>query len=175
MTQKTLDAKSIWRKSLKLAIASPGNVISGAVAVAASAAFWNPLPLIIWGLGSTGWTIFASTGKSLQKKIEAEEARERDAEVEAEREGLRARVEASLNEPPVGAWVRRGALPDYMQSYRRLVDLRDKVARILKDRAAQAGMDLFVDSEGVLQQMNYMLTAYLGFVRERLVYLYIVA
>ncbi len=171
MTQKTLDAKSIWRKSLKLAIASPGNVISGAVAVAASAAFWNPLPLIIWGLGSTGWTIFASTGQSLQKKIEAEEAREKEAKAAAEREALRQKVEISLNEPPIGNWVRRGVLPDYMQVYRRLADLRDKVSRVLKDRAHSET----VTDDSVLQQMDYMLAAYLHFVRERLVYVYILA
>jgi hypothetical protein len=172
MKPKTLDAKTIWRKSIKVAVSSPTNVISGAVAVAASAAFWNPLPLILWGLGATGWTIFASTGQSIQKKIEADEAREREAAVEAEREALRQKVEASLNEPPAGAWVRRGLIPDYMQSYRRLVDLRDKVARILTERA---DMEAFIDAGGVLPQMNYMLTAYLNFVRERMVYVYILA
>jgi hypothetical protein len=172
MNQKPLDAKAIWRKSIKIAVSSPTNVISGAVAVAASAVFWNPLPLILWGLGATGWTVFASTGKALQKKIEDDEAREREAQVEAVREALRQKVEASLNEQPVGGWVRRGQIPDYMQSYRRLVELRDKVARILTDRADMAA---FMDAGGVLPQMNYMLTAYLGFVRERLVYVYIVA
>ena len=172
MTQKSLDAKTIWRKSVKLAIASPGNVISGAVAVAASAAFWNPLPILLWGIGATGWTVFASTGQSIQKKIEAEEAQEREAKIAAEREALRQKVEVSLNEQPVGAWVRRGLIPDYMQAYRLLVDLRDKVARILKDRA---DMEAFVDAGGVLPQMDYMLTAFLNFVRERLVYVYILA
>lgn len=172
MTKKPLDAKTIWRKSLKLAIASPGNVISGSVALAASAAFANPLPLILWGLGATGWTIFASQSKAIQKKIEDEERREREAEVMAQREALRQRVEASLNEPPVGAWVRRGLIPNYMQSYRRLSDLRDKAARVLQERAAA---ETFADAGGVLEQMDYMLTAYLSFVRERLVYIYILA
>ena len=172
MTKKPLDAKTIWRKSVKMAVSSPTNVISGAVAVAASAAFWNPLPLILWGIGATGWTVFASTGQSIQKKIEAEEAQERAAEIAAQREALRQKVDASLNEPPVGAWVRRGLIPDYMQSYRRLVDLRDKVARVLKDREET---ETFADAGGVAEQMDYMLTAYLNFVRERLVYVYILA
>ncbi len=172
MTKKPLDAKTIWRKSLKLAIASPGNVISGSVALAASAAFANPLPLILWGLGATGWTIFASQSKAIQQKIEDDERREREAEIAAQREALRQRVDASLNEPPIGAWVRRGLLPDYMQAYRRLADLRDKVARVLQERAAA---ETFADAGGVLEQMDYMLTAYLSFVRERLVYVYILA
>lgn len=172
MTKKPLDAKTIWRKSLKLAIASPGNVISGSVALAASAAFANPLPLILWGLGATGWTIFASQSKAIQQKIEDDERREREAEIAAQREALRQRVDASLNEPPIGAWVRRGLLPDYMQSYRRLVDLREKVAKVLKDREQT---ETFADAGGVAEQMDYMLTAYLNFVRERLVYVYILA
>jgi hypothetical protein len=172
MTKKPLDAKTIWRKSVKIAVSSPTNIISGAVAVAASAAFWNPLPLILWGLGATGWTVFASTGQSIQKKIEAEEAQERAAAVAAGREALRQKVEASLNEAPVGAWVRRGLIPDYMQSYRRLVDLREKVAKVLKDREQT---ETFADAGGVAEQMDYMLTAYLNFVRERLVYVYILA
>ncbi|MES1242726.1 MAG: hypothetical protein ABUT39_14010 [Acidobacteriota bacterium] len=172
MTKKPLDAKTIWRKSVKMAISSPTNVVSGAVAVAASAAFWNPLPLLLWGIGATGWTIFASTGQSIQKKIEAEEAQERAAEIAARREALRQKVEVSLNEPPVGLWVRRGTIPDYMQAYRRLSDLRDKAARVLQERAAA---ETFADAGGVLDQMDYMLTAYLNFVRERLVYVYILA
>jgi hypothetical protein len=172
MTNKPLDAKTIWRKSVKIAVSSPTNIISGAVAVAASAAFWNPLPLLLWGIGATGWTVFASTGQSIQKKIEAEEAQERAAEIAARREALRQKVEASLNESPVGPWVRRGLIPDYMQAYRRLVDLRDKVARVLQERAAA---ETFADAGGVLEQMDYMLTAYLNFVRERLVYVYILA
>jgi hypothetical protein len=172
MTKKPLDAKTIWRKSVKIAVSSPTNIISGAVAVAASAAFWNPLPLILWGLGATGWTVFASTGQSIQKKIEAEEAQERAAEIAAQREALRQKVEASLNEAPIGAWIRRGLVPDYMQSYRRLVDLREKVAKVLKDREQT---ETFADAGGVAEQMDYMLTAYLNFVRERLVYIYILA
>jgi hypothetical protein len=172
MSKKPLDAKTVWRKSVKMAVSSPTNVISGAVAVAASAAFWNPLPLILWGLGATGWTIFASTGQSIQKKIEAEERQEREAAIAAQREALRQRVETSLNEPPVGAWVRRGLIPNYMQSYRRLVELRDKVAKVLKEREET---ETFADAGGVAEQMDYMLTAYLNFVRERLVYVYILA
>jgi hypothetical protein len=166
-----LDAKSLWKKSLRRAAVSPGNVISGAVALAASAALWNPLPMILWGLGSTGWTVFASTGKSLQNRILEEEQREKEAQVAAQREALRQKVEASLNDPQVAGWVRRGTLPDYMQIFRRLMDLREKVARLLKERSQ---MDPFADG-GVLQQMDYMLAAYLNFVRERLVYVYILA
>jgi hypothetical protein len=162
-----MDAKTLWKKSLKKAVASPGNMISGAVCVAASAALWNPLPIILWGLGSTGWTVFASTNKNLHKQILEEERRAEEAMVESQREVLRQKIEAQLLEPPVVHWIRRGALPDYMQVYHRLVEIRDRVARVLRERGE--------DSGGILQQLNYMLTAYLTFVRERVIYLQILA
>ncbi|MFL6203577.1 MAG: hypothetical protein ACJ76J_30790 [Thermoanaerobaculia bacterium] len=162
-----MDAKTLWKKSLKKAVTSPGNMISGAVCVAASAALWNPLPLILWGLGSTGWTVLASTDKAVHKQILEEERREEEAKIEAEREVLRQKIEAQLLEPPIVHWIRRGALPDYLQVYRRLVELRDRVARVLRERGE--------DSGGILQQLNYMLTAFLSFVRERVIYLQILA
>jgi tetrahydromethanopterin S-methyltransferase subunit G len=162
-----MDAKTLWKKSLTKAVTSPGNMISGAVCVAASAALWNPLPLILWGLGSTGWTVFASTNKNIHKQILDEERRAEEAKIEAEREVLRQKIESQLLEPPVVHWIRRGALPDYMQVYRRLVEIRDRVARVLGERGE--------DSGGILQQLNYMLTAYLTFVRERVIYLQILA
>src|SRR4026209_2792580 len=153
-----MDAKPLWKRSLKKAVTSPGNLISGSVCLAASAAFGNPLPLILWGLGSTGWTGFASTNQAVHKPIPAEERREEEAKVEAEREILRQKIEAQLLEPPVVHWIRRGNVPDYMQVYRRLVEIRDRVARVLHERGE--------DSGGILQQLNYLLTAYLNFVRE---------
>jgi DNA-binding MarR family transcriptional regulator len=160
-----MDAKTLWKKSLKKAVVSPGNMISGAVCVAASAALWNPLPLILWGLGSTGWTVFASTNKSIHKQILEEERRAEEAKVEADREVLRQKIEAQLMEPPVVHWIRRNVLPDYMQVYRRLVEIRDRVGRVLRERGEDPG--------GIVQQLNYMLAAYLHFVRERVIYLQI--
>lgn len=160
-----MDAKTLWKKSLRKAVTSPGNMISGAVSLAASAALGNPLPLILWGLGSTGWTVFASTNPSLHKQVLEEERRKEEARVEAEREAVRQKVDSQLQEPPVVHWIRRGALPDYMQVYRRLVEIRDKVARVLRDRGE--------DSGGILQQLNYLLNSYLSFVRERVLYLQI--
>ena len=162
-----MDAKTLWKKSLKRAVASPGNLISGSVCLAASAALGNPLPIILWGLGSTGWTVFASTNKNIHKQILEEERRAEEAKVEADREILRQKIEAQLLEPPVIHWTRRGVLPDYMQVYRRLVEIRDRVGRVLRERGEDHG--------GILQQLNYMLTAYLHFVRERVIYLQIMA
>lgn len=162
-----MDAKTLTKKAIRKALLSPGNSISGAVALAASAALWNPLPLILWGLGSSGWVVMASTGKKLQQQILEEERREQEAKVEAEREAFRQKVEASLNDPPIGSWIHRGLLPDYMQVYRRLVEIRHRVDRVLRERNET--------DRSILQQLDYMLTAYLHFVRERITYLHIVS
>lgn len=166
-----LDSKTLLRKSLKKAVQSPGNLITGAVSLAASAVLWNPLPLILWTLGSTGWVAMTATGQRYAKVIAAEERQKERANAEVEREQLRQRVESELQEAPFGAWVRSGWLPDYPQTYRRLLEIRGRVERVLRERAeAQelAGTD-------ILQQLDYLLGTYLHFVQERLIYLRILA
>lgn len=166
-----MDAETLWKKSLKKAILSPGNVVTGAVGLAASAILWNPLPLILWGLGSSGWSLLASTGEGFRKKVLEEERQAQEAKVAADREALRLKVENALVEQPVSGWVYRGLIPDYLQAYRRLVEVRDRIARLLRDRAADDPMA----ESGILPQLDYMLGAYLQFVRERVLYLHILA
>lgn len=166
-----LDSKTLLRKSLKKAVQSPGNLITGAVSLAASAVLWNPLPLILWTLGSTGWVAMTATGQRYAKVIAAEERQKERANAEVEREQLRQRVESDLQESPFGGWVRSGWLPDYPHTYRRLLEIRGRVERVLRERAeAQelAGTD-------ILQQLDYLLGTYLHFVQERLIYLRILA
>jgi hypothetical protein len=166
-----LDAKTLTQKSVKRALKAPANLISGAVALAASAAVWNPLPLILWGLGSAGWVLFAASNKKLALQVIEDERRAQFQAAEREREALRIKVEGLLLEQPVQGWVRSGFLPDYMGVYRRLLEVRDRVARVMRDR----GEVEYATQEGVLGQMGYMLTAFLQFVRERVVYLQILA
>jgi hypothetical protein len=166
-----LKSPLLWKKAMAKALKSPPNVISGAVCLAASAALWNPLPLILWGLGATGWSIFASTGDKLSRQIADEEAAAAAQKAQAEMAALELRVDAMLQEPPVAAWMRQGALPDYRATYRRLVDVRDRVARVLAERSDGGALA----QAGVLQQLDYMRSAYLSFVRERLLYLQILA
>ncbi|HSF41593.1 MAG TPA: hypothetical protein VLT87_17475 [Thermoanaerobaculia bacterium] len=166
-----MDPKSIWKKSVARAVQSPGNLISGAVSLAASAALWNPLPLILWGLGSTGWVMFASTNQKFVKGILDEEQRAREIRIEKDREVLRQRVDAMLMENPVAGWMRAGYLPDYMAVYRRLVDIRERISKVIHERRE---IDASAEA-GILQQLSYMLTAYLQFVRERVIYLQIIA
>jgi hypothetical protein len=166
-----IDTRTLLKKSIAKAIQSPGNVVTGAVSLAASAVLWNPLPLILWGLGATGWVTLAATGNRYIRQIEEEERREADLKTEKDREILRQKVEASLAENPITNWTRAGLMPDYMAVYRRLADIRGRVAKVLGDRT---DLDA-VSKAGILQQLGYMLTAYLNFVRERITYLQILA
>lgn len=166
-----VDPRSLVKKSIARAAMSPGNLISGAVSLAASAALWNPLPLILWGLGSTGWVVMASSSEKLRKEILEEEKRAREAQTESDREILRQKVEALLLEHPVAAWMQSGYIPNYMVVYRRLLEIRDRISKVIHERRE---VDDIAEA-GILQQLGYMLTAYLHFVRERIVYLQIIA
>jgi hypothetical protein len=146
-------------------------MISGAVALAASAALWNPLPLILWGLGATGWVSLASQAERYHKVVMAEEHAAARAQAVADRGALLQRVQNLFTDTQVAAWVRRGLLPDYLAFFRRLSDIREKVGKILADRPE---MDAGT-AEGILQQLDYMLGAYLQFVRERISYLQLLA
>src|ERR1700681_1720060 len=166
-----IDTRTLLKKSIAKAIQSPGNLVGGAVCLAASAVLWNPLPLILWGLAATGWVSMAATGDRYIKQIEEEERRGELAKAEKDRDALRQRVEALLADPAVAQWTRCGLVPDYMASYRRLAEIRGRVTQVLADRT-----DLDeVTKSGILQQLGYMLTAYLSFVRERVAYLQILA
>ncbi|HKV13039.1 MAG TPA: hypothetical protein VJ725_33160, partial [Thermoanaerobaculia bacterium] len=166
-----MDPKKTWLKSISKAAKAPGNLISGAVSLAASAALWNPLPLILWGLGSTAWVTLASTNEKFVKGVLNEEKRAREIQSERDREVLRQKVEAMLQENPVAGWMKAGFLPDYMAVYRRLMDIRDRIARVIHERREIDDMA----EAGILQQLSYMLSAYLQFVRERVIYLQIIA
>jgi hypothetical protein len=166
-----LDRKTLLKKSIAKAIQSPGNLVTGAVSLAASAALWNPLPLILWGLGAAGWVSLAATGDRYLRQIEEEERQQEVVKAEKDRELLLQKVQAMQAENPIAGWTRAGLLPDYLATYNRLLEIRSRVAKVLADRA-----DLDAGTRaGILQQLGYMLTAYLGFVRERIVYLQILA
>src|SRR3954447_7490807 len=162
-----IDTQTLLKKSIAKAIQSPGNLVGGAVCLAASAVMWNPLPLILWGLAATGWVSMAATGNRYIKQIEDEQRRSEQAKADKDREVLRQKVEALLADPAVAQWTRAGLVPDYMASYRRLAEIRGRVTQVLADRT---DLDELTKA-GILQQLGYMLTAYLSFVRERVAHL----
>jgi hypothetical protein len=97
----------LWKKTAKKAALSSGNVVSGAVFLAASAALWNPLPLILWGLGAASYVLYSTTSDKHLRKVVEEERAQDEASAEAQREGQRRTVELLLDGPPFSTWTFR--------------------------------------------------------------------
>jgi hypothetical protein len=135
-----------WLHHLK----SPANMLVATGAVVASALAWNPLPLILYGLGEPVWLY-----RKLTKRPDVRRATRRVLEHE---------LAALLQVSPCGLWTRRRLLPDYAAIYAKLVDTRDQAARIVGSRD-DAAKPL---EEDIVAKMDQMLRAYLVMARERL-------
>ena len=166
----SLDPKAVFMKAATRAAASTGNVVSGAGALVASAAIWNPLPLLLWGLGSAAWVLYASTSPKYTHRVLDGERLAAEQAADQERQALRVRIEAALARQPFAGWLRAGVLPDYLQAFGRLVAVRDRVAQTLAERR-----DDFLAGLGIQKQLTYLLGAYLQFVQARLTVLQLLA
>ncbi len=166
----SLDPKAVFMKAATRAAASTGNVVSGAGALVASAAIWNPLPLLLWGLGSAAWVLYASTSPKYTRRVLDGERLAAEQAADQERQALRVKIETALARQPFAGWLRAGVLPDYLQAFARLVAVRDRVAQTLAERR-----DDFLASLGIQQQLTYLLGAYLQFVQARLTVLQLLA
>src|SRR5262249_58128309 len=93
-----------------------------------------------------------------------------EAESETAREVLKAQVGAVLAEPPFALWIRAGLLPDYLVTFARLMEVRERVTHLLADRKED-----YLAGLGIQKQLTYLLTAYLQFVRARISYLQVLA
>lgn len=167
MSETRPDPGSLFRKVAGKTAASPGNIVSGALSLAASAALWNPLPLILWGVGSASYILFSSTSEKKLRQVMDDEKQAAEARSEGDRDRLRAAVEQMLAEPPINVWIRDGQVPDYATRYHRLEEIRRSIARFAHDRPE---VELATEM-GIQKQLAYMLTAYLNFVRARVTYL----
>jgi len=116
-----------------------------------SALTWNPLPLILYGIGEPVWLY-----RKLTRRPEVKRATTRRV--------LEHELAALLQLSPCGLWTRRKLLPDYATIYARLVDTRDQAARIVGSRD-DAAKPL---EEDIVAKMDQMLRAYLMMARERL-------
>jgi hypothetical protein len=163
---------TLLRRSVLKAFRNPLNLAAGSAAVAATflpdtLITPSSMPLAVWGVGAFGWVVFATVGQRYRPWVEEQERRRREAR--GEREALRYKTELLLNEPPFDLWTGAGYLPPYMTIFRSLKETRNRIAKILD---ARDDLDAFT-KEDILQQLGYMLNAYLGFVRERVSYLQI--
>lgn len=161
----------LWKKTASRAAMAPPNIVTGAVSMAASAALANPLPLILWGLGAVSWVLYATTSEKQLRKTIDEDRKLAEAKTESDRDALRLSIESALTLPPFGDWIRRGLLPDYGAQYRRLVDVRRTISRLARERSEINE----VTELGLERQLDYMLTAFLQFVKARIAFLRIVA
>src|ERR1700759_997432 len=146
-----------WTLPLRRALTSPGNLIAGAGAVLASAVTWNPLPLILYGLGEPVWLYTATTSGRYTRQLRAEQqtaAREAGRRVLT---GHEHRLAWLIGATPCGQWIRRGQLSDYAAGFRRLVAMRDQAEGVIANRHDTVN-ELEQD---VIARMDDLLRAYL--------------
>jgi hypothetical protein len=162
---------TLIRRSVTKALQTPLNVLAGAAGLGATWYLHDPTWAVAWGAGAAGWVVLATVKQRYKPRIEEEVRRKREAKEEKERAALRQKIQWLLDETPFDLWVHAGYLPDYMAVFHRLTEIRNRVSRVLAERP---DLDAFT-KEDILQQLGTMLNAYLGFVRERISYLHILA
>jgi hypothetical protein len=162
---------TLIRRSVTKALQTPLNVLAGAAGLGATWYLHDPTWAVAWGAGAAGWVVLATARQRYRPRIEEEVRRKREAKEEKERAALRQKIQWLLDETPFDLWVHAGYMPDYMAVFHRLTEIRNRVSRVLAERR---DLDAFT-KEDILQQLGTMLNAYLGFVRERISYLHILA
>lgn len=168
MTTTALDRNPArhWTQYLARALASPGNLLAGAGALALSALTWNPLPLVLYGLGEPVWLYTATASRRYDEQLRLEDQEAVHARRRRGLAWLGCQLRALLNETPCGSWTQRRHLPDYATTYTRLVEIRDQTAHIVTTRDAFSR----TLEEDIVARMDDMLRAYLTMVRERLLF-----
>jgi hypothetical protein len=155
-----------WTRHLRHALASPGNLITGAGAALVSAATWNPLPLILYGLGQPVWLYTAATSRRYARQLRDDHHDAASADRQRALTWRAYQLGFLLETTPCRRWVRRGRLDDYAAIYGRLLELRDQ-AGWLVCRRYEAGNALEQD---LVARMDDLLRAYLGMAQERLLF-----
>lgn len=155
-----------WVQHVKRAAKSPLNLVLGAGAAALSAITWNPLPLILYGLYQPVGLYRTVNSPRFHRAIRDEQ---REAGMEAKRrqaEWLHAQLQALMDRTPVGEWVRRGRLPDYLETFGRLLRIREDTHKLVAARSS-AARPL---EDDIIERMDDMLRAYLMMAKERLLF-----
>lgn len=152
-------SRSTFLRHLRRALVAPGNLLAGSGALALSAITWNPLPLILYGLGEPVWLYNAAAKRRYAADLLAEDRAGATGALEQQ-------LAALVEDTPCGAWIRGGKLPDYPHTYARLVELRAQIAQLVavRDSAAKPL------EEDIVARLDAMLRAYLTLARERLLF-----
>lgn len=164
-----MDATALWRRIALKAALSPVSLTAGLAAAAAAVWLGSPWPLAAWAVFAVAWVLLGSRSARYRDAALADLRKESESREAGERAALAQRVEAQLQEPPLRGWVQAGMLPDYLRIYRRLVEIRERVVRVARERAEVEALT----REEMIGQLDGMLTSYLHFVRERVNYLQI--
>ena len=155
-----------WTQHFRRALTSPGNLIAGAGAVLASAVTWNPLPLILYGLGEPVWLYTATTSARYTRQLRDERKQAAATESRRALAWREHQLAVLLHTTPCGGWIRRGQLPDYAAGYARLVLVRDQAAQIVERRHDAAN----ALEQDIVARLDDMLRAYLMMAKERLLF-----
>ena len=166
-----LKKRILLRRSIAKALQSPLNLVAGTAGLGAAWWFHDPTWAVVWGAGAAGWVAIATATHRYRPRIQEAERRRRELREEKARQALRLKTQQMLDETPFDLWIHAGYLPDYLAVFGRLVEIRDRVSRVLAERV---DLDTFT-KEDILEQLGTMLHAYLGFVGERVAYLHILA
>lgn len=164
-----MDAPALWKRIALKAALSPVNLTAGLAASAAAVWLSSPWPLAAWAVFAVAWVLLGARSARYRDAALADVRKESERREVGERTALAQRVEAQLQEPPLRGWVQAGMLPDYLRIYRRLVEIRERVVRVARERAEVEALT----REEMIGQLDGMLTSYLHFVRERVNYLQI--
>lgn len=153
--------QTLFFRSVLAALLTRTNATLLSVAIALAAALWNPLPLILWTLGTAGWLFQKAGSRELVERVLSTEHDARFAEAEERRRGARVALSLSLASPPLARAVRAGEVPDYAAVYDRLAALRERLAA----RCAAAGEGL---AGVVVERASLLLDSYLELAAIRL-------
>lgn len=161
------DPTVLGKEMAKRAASKTPNLLAGAIAVGASAAFLNPLPLVLFGIAEAVYLLFAVQNQKLANEILRERQEVKVKKVSENRESLYRRVHSLFTQYPFTEWVGRGVLPNYLDIYDGVNDKRERVARIIHERA---DLNATIESD-ILRQLNHLQTAFLKFVQARIAHL----
>jgi len=155
-----------WILQLRRALSSPGNLIAGAAAVLASAVTWNPLPLVLFGLGEPVWLYTATASQRYARQLRDERKLLALADGRRTLAWREHQIATLVRSTPCGLWTRRGQLPDYATTYLRLVAMRDQAQQLIESRHDAAN----ALEQDIVARMDDMLRAYLMMARERMLF-----
>lgn len=161
-----MNPQKVLKKSVLRALTSSGSVIAGAGSLLLSVATVNPLPLILYSVGSAVWVYKAVSSGRYTRAILDEERTRTQVRVQDEQQVLSEQVESLLEQPSFQRWTRNGEIPDYPERYRTLIGLRHKIVNLAQDRPE---IEHEIETN-IIHQLDHMIAAYLKLVRSHILY-----